>query len=275
MFQQLINFITNYPILIIVIGGGLFNVFVRVAAKAKEQRARRDALHETARDEQEAMRTGRPVAQQSAQRQPQERDPQADRRDRIEALRKERIEQLKALREKRAGGATVSSSISQSHPNMPPIPMQTQRVQPGRQPNPQRTPLQASQQVTRQQTLRQSFQQAQQKAQQQASQRRTPLPTAGQTRRPQIVASSQPTQPTRRRVKQTRPDPKPAVRQAAVFETNRGQAQKTRKPMATNQSARSMLRSRSAIRQAMILREILDAPIALRDQDIASGSLYT
>lgn len=271
MFSRIINFVIGNPILVIIIIGGLFNVTVRLAAKAKEQRARRDALHEMARDQQEAMRTGRPAAQQFAQPKPQERDPQADRRDRIEALRKERIEQLKALREKRAGGATLTSSVSQSHPNMPPIPVQAQRAQPGRQPNPQRASQQ--QQATRQQALRQSFQQAQQ--QQQSSQRRTPLPVAGQTRRPQIVASSQPTQPIRRRVKQTRPDPKPAVRKAGVIETNRGRTQKTRKPMAANQSARSMLRSRSAIRQAIILREILDAPIALRDQDVASGSLFT
>ena len=77
-------------------------------------------------------------------------------------------------------------------------------------------------------------------------------------------------------------EPKSTQRSAGKLETIRGASKSARAQLSKStgfvpetDSAREMLRSRSSIRQAMILREILDPPIALRNQDIASGSLYS
>lgn len=264
MIQNIINFITNNAFLIIIIGGGLFNFAVRMAQKAKEQRAKREAAHEMDRRRQEALRTGHqvtPVKPKAA--------PVPDtRQERIEALRKERMEQLRALREKRAATSaqTSSSSAGQSHPSLPPFPVQTAGPQ-------------------------------------QAGPRRTSAPNQGQSPRPNVIGSTQQTTTAQRQAQQaraaaefkaqfkTQEQSKPQqrrrvkkskdVRQAAHVETlaeaSNPSLHKTihnKSKAKPSQTAREMLRSRSAVRQAMVLREILDAPLAMRDQDIASGSLY-
>ena len=227
------------------------------------------------------MRTGRPMATESIS-QPQAVDAQAQRRERIEALRQERMEQLRALREKRAGAPTLSagrsparsaatspSGISQNHPNLPPFPVQARS-----QANPS------------------GFNQRMAQLGQQAGQRRTSVPTPQQgrgqaqnrARRPQVIATSAPAPQSRRRSTNPKSTParsgsvQPRDRQGGrieeLSEFNPSNTPK-RSAQQTVQSARSMLRSRSSIRQAMILREVLDRPIALRDQDIASGSLLS
>lgn len=258
-------------------------MLVRLAQKAKEQRVRRDALHETARQKQEAMRTGRvtaPAAQPSARSagRPPEPSPAAARQERIEALRKERMEQLRALREKRAGSATPpagrsaatsASGISQNHPNLPPLPVQARS-----QMNPSGSNQRAAQ--------------PRQQAGQRAGQRRTSVPTPqgrgqaqNRARRPQVIATSAPAPQSRRR-SITKSTPARLAhsgeRQAGKIENLSDFKQSNtpkRSAQQTAQSARSMLHSRSSIRQAMILREVLDRPIALRDQEIASGSLLS
>ena len=253
------NFIGQNLFIIIILGGGVFNVAIRIAQKAKEQRAKRESLHQLDRQKQESLRTGRPIQQPIAR--PQERDPQADRRERIEALRKERMDQLRALREKRAGGvAAPQSSISQSNPMMLPMPLQTQQRS---APRPQ-SQLQQQIQPRPQQT-----------------QRRTPNPAGAAARRPNVIATTQQVPQSRRRAQQTRLQPTHKVqeRKAGQLETLEDasslQPRQRSDSSVGQQSARSMLRSRSSIRQAMVLREILNAPIALRDQDIASGSLFS
>ena len=207
---------------------------------------------------QEALRTGHSTSQQThtTMSPVQTKDPKEERRERIESLRKERMDQLRALREKRASTAPTSqSSISQNHPNMPPIPVQAQQRPQQVRPQPRPT----------RQTAQQSAQQPQ---------RRSPNPAARQIRRPTVIATSQQVEDNRRRVRQM---PKPKERKAGQLETL-DEASGIKAPASAHQSihsARSMLRSRSSIRQAMVLREILDTPIALRDDDIASGSLFS
>ncbi|MBL4697867.1 MAG: hypothetical protein JKX70_03440 [Phycisphaerales bacterium] len=260
MLQNIIGWIMGNAFLIIIIGGGLFNVAVRLVQKANQQRARRDANHENQRRQQEALRTGRPLASQT-QRAPQV-DPDAQRKERIEKLRQERMEQLRALREKRATLAAprAPSTISQNHPNLPPFPIQSQPQQRVRAPQsqPQLRP-------------------------QQPTLRRSAAPTARQQmRRPTVVAISQPSPTLRKRTPVSRPVPAPSPSLAEMSREERayelGSDAKIRKSSRREgeaQSARSMLRTPSSIRQAMILKEILDTPIALRDQGIESGSLYT
>ncbi len=252
--------------LIIIIGGGLFNVAVRMAQKAKEQRAKRAALQAMARQKQESLRTGHTVpAPTPVQTQQPQTDP---RQERIEALRKERMEQLRALREKRSNpqisATTSTSSISQNHPNLPPIPVQNA---------PQNKRTQAT-----------------------AQSRQSPTPNSGQSRRPNIVATSTQVPSSQAPNQRRRPQQDQLVAQSdqqrrVKRETNQRHAghveslREASNPSLHNtihdkstllpaQSARSMLRSRSAIRQAILLREILDTPVGLRNQDIASGSIF-
>jgi len=244
------------PILIIIILGGVFNAAVRIAQKTKDQRARREAFNEMARHKQDAMRTGRSSALSATHTvQPQE-DPEQLRRQRIEVLRKERMEQLRAMREQRANArpsgppatstqsppAPAQSTPSFTHPSLPPIPVQ---------PKPRQTISPTPRLRTPQQTQR----------------------------RPQIVASGHQIHPSQLASQRAR-------RRTSSESTSMGTPVLTQPPKrasmsvaaserTTTQSARSMLRSRASVRQAIILSEILDAPIALRDQDIASGSIMS
>lgn len=270
MLQNIINWVMGNAFLIIIIGGGLFNVAVRMAQKAKEQRAKRAALQAMARQKQETLRTGHSVtdSKPTLAQQPQ-KDP---RQERIEALRKERMEQLRALREKRSNpqtSATTSAptsptSISQNHPNLPPFPVQN-------------APLQKRTQAT-------------------VQSRQSPTPNSGQSRRPNVVATSaqppssqmpnqrrrpQPDQTGEQSDQQRRVKRETNQRHAGHVESLREAANPSlhnsihdKSKLLPEQSARSMLRSRSAIRQAILLREILDTPVALRNQDIASGSIF-
>ncbi len=247
------------PILIIIIVGGLFNAAVRIAQKAKEQRARRDAFNAMAHEKSESLRTGRSgvggtgstgsQAQSFVQTEPKQ-TPESIRQERIEALRKERIEQLRALREKRSATTQTSSSpISQNHPNLPPIPVSsTQR--------PSQRPSQ--------------------------SQSR-PSPQPNQLNAPAIrrrVQSNAPVQPalqshetvsrTVSKSAEIAVDPY-KIKSVSVKNSKRSnQANGT----PNTDSVRSMLHSRSTIRQAMVLREVLDTPVGLRENDVLSGSLF-
>ncbi len=282
MFQRILTFLLSNPILLIIILGGLFNVSVRIAQKAKEQRAKRDAAIEMARRKQEALRTGRSIAEptSSAGVPTLGQDAKAQRRERIEALRQERMEQLRALREKRAGTASASSSpgqgirqgatgqgaggqgsgsaslssASQQHPTLPPIPIPA---------HPQ-----------------QQRQSSRQRPQQRSQPRRRQIisPSSPAQQPPRLSDPQTQTQPNARDHQPPRPS---KARSAGTIETVRGASNAARPQLARPErpqrsgSARSMLRSRSSIRQAVILREILDPPVGLRDQDSASGSLFS
>jgi hypothetical protein len=254
--SKIIQFIMGNPILIIIILGGVFNAAVRIAQKTKDQRARREAFNEMARHKQDAMRTGRSSAPSATQSVQSQEDPEQLRRQRIEALRKERMEQLRAMREQRANArptgtpaastqsppAPAQSTPSFTHPSLPPIP-----VQPKPQPTISPTPRLRSPQQTQ--------------------------------RRPQIVVSGHQTHQPQRAPKRVRRQEtnESTSKDVPVFShaPARAPMSVTASERTTTRSARSMLRSRASVRQAIILSEILDAPIALRDQDIASGSIMS
>ena len=268
MFQNIINFLTQNAFLIVIIGGGLFNVLVRLGQKAKEQRDRREAHKELAHQKQESLRTGKPIP--TAQpKEPTLSAPapnsKAERQQRIEALRQERMEQLRALREKRANTSTRPAAaspakISQNRPSMPPVPVKTTR----------------SQRLTQQRAQSPS-----QQSRQSQSQLRTRLGQAANqpNRAPQVAAASQQAISTRRRPaqpqQQVQQTPEPKERVAGQVESLRDASSLERTRSIDHVSARSLLRSKASVRQAFVLKEILDTPIALRDQDIASGSLFS
>ncbi len=286
--QQILQFIANYYIFIFIVGIGLFNFSVRVAQKMREQRVKREAHLERQRQQQEFMRTGKNPA--AANPQAPVVDEKAQRRERIEQLRQERMEQLRALREKRASiGAPAAQSTRTPVPVKPakparqgapsgqrqPMPAQSPRTnqpnqpkapakQPPRQPQlrpvqPTLTPAQRAQQ-----DLLRSF--TQQKQSQQGSSNtndlRQGLPDKVISKA--IVGD------------QIKPTGEPAARVAGQLEKTRRSSSK-RANLSDGQalSAKSMLRNRSSLRQAMVLREVLDTPVGLRDQDVASGSLFS
>jgi hypothetical protein len=279
VFQRVLNFIIGNPILIIIILGGLFNAAVRIAQKTKEQRARREEIQRISRQKQESLRTGRSTITQPPPQQAQQTDQNTQRRERIEALRQERMEQLRALREKRASGSSTSpsastSSISQNHPNLPPIPVQGQSQS-------------QAQRRTPQQPTRQSRPKAQQQLWGSSSATRPSSPQTGASsrtaqppsNRPNIVAVTQETSRVQRKRINTpqsahQEQPPGPNRNAGQLSEKPSKASKAPKPK-SGQSARSMLSSRASIRQAIVLKEILDAPISLRDQDIDSGSIMS
>lgn len=240
---------------------------MRVAQQAKEQRQKRQVMLESARQKQDALRTGRTETASLTPSQMNGPSEEDLRRQRIEAMRNERVEQLRALREKRAGsqGAsqstpTISPAAPQTqpsfvHPSLPAIPVQsTPRRTP--QANPQRLQRQVQQQPLRQRSVQAPHQQTSSRGQN---------PSAMPTRRKAGSGSSQSTTivPDSDRLHSD-------VHDSLIGSTSIGENQilRTRKrdsaPQSDTQNAVSMLRSRSTVRQAIILNEILSAPIAMR-----------
>lgn len=273
--QQILQFIANYYIIIFVVGIGLFNFAVRMAQKMKEQRVKREAHHERQRQQQEFMRTGKSPA--AASPPAPIVDEKAQRRERIEQLRQERMEQLRALREKRASvAAPIAQQTRTPVPVKParpiaspsgqrqPMPVQSQRTnppkaptkQPSRQPQlrpvqPALTPAQQAQQAL----LRSFTEQNQGQSNTSDRRQRARRKAVGE----QVIAP-----------------PEPAARIAGQIEkTNRSSSKSAKSESVQSMSAKSMLRNRSSLRQAMVLREVLDTPVGLRNQDVSSGSLFS
>ncbi|MEX0875858.1 MAG: hypothetical protein WD114_00215 [Phycisphaerales bacterium] len=284
MFQILLN--NSWLLIPIIIG--LVNVGVRVQQKAKEQRIRRDAQNELNRRRQEALRTGRPL--EEAQVVYDKPSPQDDRKARIEALRKQRMEQLQMLREKRAG---VSAAQTASQPARPPVsqtrprpPVPTRKPQPMPRPRPQ-----SQAQPSYQHPMLPGLPQRQQAK---------PRP-AQQPSRPRVIAPQQ--QPARPKSLLNAPPPaslgvkppdRPKISASDLRQSKRAKRALTlqdqgsfSKPMVDTSggplqsgsdagsdiSARSMLKSPGRVRQAFALKEIIDSPVALRDPETGPGSL--
>ncbi len=229
-----LNFIASNPWLIIIILGGLFNLGVRMQQKAKEQRAKRAALAEIQRRKAEALRTGKPMTEPLIvydEPQKKQASPTPDERQaRIEALRKQRMEQLRAMREKRSGIAGTPQNPPQTKPPAP-------------------------------------------------TQRRTPAPTQTRVERQQPRVPTPPRVPQARPAQAPRPVPVPTVTTPApvapvsAYDTTPSPI-RSRSIVGDNAiSARAMLRDPRLARQAIVVREILDAPIALRDPDTAPGNV--
>ena len=247
LVRGFINFIVSNPILLVVIIGGLFNLGVRLNQKAKEQRSKRAALAEIQRRKAEALRTGKPMTEPVIVYDEPQKKPQSakneDRQARIEALRQQRMAQLRAMREKRSGG------MSQS-----PIGGATQQASSSQAAKPSSrtaTPRPRTQRVP---TLNQQ----------------TAAPLGQQ--RPRVVAPKPKPTPipkatpgvdTPAPIKEIVPGKNPIAVPYGARPSTRDESDAT--------SARSMLRDPKKARQAIVVREILDAPIGLRSPDPMHG----
>jgi hypothetical protein len=262
--NSILQFLAGNAWLLIPIFIGVFNVMVRAKQKAAEQKARRDAQAEMARRKAEALRTGRsfdePVIVYD-----QPSEPQADdRKARIEALRQQRMEQLRAIREKRA--SVAAPKAPQRSPNPRQSPRQRPPVIPGSARN------QGGNQPTRT-----------------ASKTQSKLLSKRQSQNPIQASAPKPAQPTRppasaldlpKRLQTLTPQLDSPLREASGSNQSRNDAAPTissrprRAPAnAQNVSTRALLHNRQLTRQAIVVRELLDAPVALRNPDIGPGSM--
>ena len=275
MLKQIFQFFAANPWVFIPIFVGVVNGSARLKQKLDEQKLKRDIVNEQTRRKQEALRTGRGKSQ-SAQSPPlkgvtsqRTLSPEEARKARIEALRQERLEQLRALREKRSAQTATQAGLqigSQSS-------AQRQRMIPP-QSTPSSTPKSAfaSAQSAQRPSQSQSPKQRQRQIPKQGT-KQIPKQGQGQTnRRRTIVASTSAQQATRRRKPKAQSIPAKTTA-ASVERTIRDQSIK-QASTPSSKSARSMLRSKKSIRQAMVIREIIDTPIGLRDSQITSGSVF-
>jgi len=265
--NQFLQFIAGNAWILIPIFIGLFNVAVRVKQKAAEQKARRDSLAEIQRRKKEALRTGRsldepvivydkPSTQQAA------KTPAQARQERIEALRKQRMDQLRAMREKRAASASTGTATRQTPAQTPKLtPAQKSRTTPTMRPAPTKRPVQA----------------------------RTPQPNR-QPNRPRVIPATQrqrpiqqpPTPGVQVPVTQVDPpstEPVSAIAASSLRELRRDRpnkgSMKNRRSTGPISSTREMLHSRKGLRQAIVLNEVLNAPVALREPDSGPGNVHS
>lgn len=265
--NSILQFLAGNAWLLIPIFIGVFNVMVRAKQKAAEQKARRDAQAEMVRRKAEALRTGRsfdePVIVYDQPGEPQD----DDRKARIEALRQQRMEQLRAIREKRA--SVAAPKAPQRSPNPRQSPRQRPSVIPGSARN-QGNPAgnQPSRAASKTQSKLLSKRQSQNPIQASA-------PKPSQSTRPQASALDLP-----RHLQTLTPQLDSPLREASGSEQNRIDAAPTvtsrprRAPAnAQNVSTRALLHNRQLTRQAIVVRELLDAPLALRNPDIGPGSM--
>jgi len=275
VIKQIIDFIAANPWILIPIGLGLFNGSVRLKQKLDEQRVKRDALNQMALRQKESLRTGRTgTSAQGKKAQPfsdlSNQKPASSeelRKQRIEALRQERVDQLRALREKRAVDATTRAAVVQT---AAPKAFQQKPQQTARRAAPAAKPggiVARSQSGKLNQPAiprqRAQGQQLPQNPKQQSRQR------VAKTNRRTVVATPAvaPQAQSRKRVERKQAadayskKPKNAIKSES-------------QSIQTNTSVRSILRSKRTIRQGILIREILDTPVGLRENDISSGSLF-
>jgi hypothetical protein len=252
--RGLLNFIGSNPWLLVIIIGGLFNVGVRLNQKAKEQRAKRAALTEIQRRKSEALRTGKPMTEPIiVYDEPQKKQPNTseDRQARIESLRQQRMAQLRAIREKRSGVAAQSTTASPpTRPGAAPA---------GRpQPSPQR-PQPIQRQTQRPATARPAPAQRPPTRPRRAIPAPTPAPTPRPA--PPSIPSISPVAGVPEPVKATKP-----LVSAYGIQTRSHSG-------GDDGSIRSMLSDPRQLRNAIVLREVLDGPIALRDPENGPGGV--
>ena len=258
--NQFIQYMLGNAWLLIPIVFGLINVAARVQEKAKEQKARREAQAAIARHKSEALRTGKSLSDPViVYDEPKEAPSKNDRQSRIEALRKQRMEQLRAMREKRASIASPAAPkprpAQRQTPRAVPTPRPTQPARPSPQPSGRPKVIPASRRATpatQKQVPARRVTLSPQPAKQ-APVTRTPRDEQRRARTPATGASVQ-----QKSIMAQRPSsPAPAKKRAP----------------SKGISARSMIRDRKQIRQAIVLREMLDSPVALRDANRGPGTL--
>jgi hypothetical protein len=252
MISSLIGFLTSPLGIALLIGA--FSGGARLWAKMQEQRAKQAQIQARRQMERDALRTGGRALETQPQPTPRgawDQDQQS-KRDRIEELRRRRIEQLQKLREQRSGASSAQSSV------MTPAPVQT----------PQRAPSQAQPSQRGPQRAAPPPRTPQRRAQPSPAQRQ-----AQQVRRtPQRPQSPRPPQPAARR------DPRPPQQRqpeptAAPVQTSIGEIQDPAPaPVAVRaptQSGSRRFASRQALRDAIIAKEVLGPPVALREEHAA------
>ncbi len=244
---RIINFIVSNPILLIIIIGGLFNFAVRMQQKAKEQRAKRAALTEIQRRKDESLRTGKQstepiIVYDEPQKKTTKSSNAEDRQARIEALRQQRMAQLRAMREKRSGTAQSPT------PQAPPRPQQ----RPAPRPQPKSTPPRPTQQRVVPRTT--TTQRTQERPRVVA-----PVP------RPTPMPQSTPGLETPAPIQEIVPGKNPIANAYTQSPSSRSGL--------GGINARSILRDPNRLREAIVASEILDAPISLRDPENAPGGV--
>lgn len=256
--NQILQFLAGNAWLLIPIFIGVFNVAVRAKQKATEQKAKRDAHAEILRRKAELLRTGRAanepvIVYDEATKRESPKTPAQQRKERIEALRQQRMDQLRAMREKRASTAGSASQArqakAQSSPSTPPkrsvSPQRSMSPKLARSPKPNRP---------------------------------TVIPASSQRRnQPAASRSAAPIQVPPTKIEAPSTEPVSDVAAASLRDLrknrpNRGGIQSA-ESQGSMQSARGMLRDRKQIRQAIVLREVLNAPVALREPDSGPGNL--
>ncbi len=277
--NQFLRFLAANSWLLIPIIAFVINASVRIKQKAAEQKARRDAQLRTARQQADALRTGRPPEQAVVENPPVATEDQ--RRARIEALRQQRIQQLQAMREKRAG----------PQPGSPPTPRPASRP-PVRAPAPRaqtapaaRSPRPPSQPPAQPRRPGPGSGRPGQRAAAAPAQKalKTRMPTLKGAGHQPASAPRGPTAPAVRR-------PRPAPAEARRIEQSRNAVGRQRPPAAhasllqpvgaavapkapsALRGVRDMLASRARVRQALVVREILDSPVSLRGPGAWPGS---
>jgi hypothetical protein len=231
-----LNFIASNPWLIIIILGGLFNLGVRMQQKAKEQRAKRAALAEIQRRKAEALRTGKPMTEPVIVYDEPQKKPKAPSADERQArIEALRKQRMEQLRAMREKRSGVAGTPQNPAQTKPPAPVQRRTP----------APVQAQTRVERQQPRFQTPP-------------RVPQVRPAQAPRPVPVPTATPPAPAAPvSAYDTTPSP---IRSRSIVGDNAI-------------SARAMLRDPRLARQAIVAREILDAPIALRDPDTAPGNV--
>jgi hypothetical protein len=99
------------------------------------------------------------------------------------------------------------------------------------------------------------------------------IPSQSRSAKPKPIVRQRPVvqDPTKAIIK---PETAPKITPPSFFDTHKANRESKRTAgFSGSISARSLLRDRSMLRQAIVVKEILDQPIALRDAETMPGSM--
>jgi hypothetical protein len=256
-FQNIIQNILTNPIFIIMMIGG-FSALGRGIKAAQEKKAQKKQLQQLRESQRDSLRTGqRPDAAKAASADIAEPSPatwdqkQELRRQRIEKLRQQRIDQLNKIRQKRSASQASSSPTNQSQ-------SQSQR-QTQNKPKPiQQTSQQSRQPAQQSQRYSQQAQSTSRTPQQPILQQTTPAPR--RRSRPTVLPAAIKSSPAAR-----------STSQSAFGLGNTLDNDSTIKSGSIANNSTNTLGSRAFLtknlRQAILAKEILSPPIAMRAPD--------
>jgi len=257
------------PIMIVV-----FSVGARAVKWANEKQAERQMIQQRERARAEALRTGKPIA-----------DPgtvdvsvkemasanQATGQARLEALRQQRIEQLRKIREQRTGRPaspqqTSAQSLGRPAPSTPiarPAPGRTPAAQArSAQPDPRRTVLNASQR--RQENAQRMALEERRRQLEQARRRAEEAQRAAEKPKPQRPKAAE----GQSRLSSLRVNPELSAHVGKLHADHADQPIESSfgvlSASSSSKQMRAVLGNRAALRHAIIVNELLGKPVALR-----------